>query len=140
MATQTGYPGERLGLPKEGPGSLVGFGRRFLAVSIDWFIALGLSSLVISFDPTDTLARYPTVVVEVLWITLGIVGVRLFGFTSGQLIMGVRVASVDNRQNVGMGRATVRTLLVAFVVPPLFVDSDGRGIQDRVTNTAVVRR
>jgi hypothetical protein len=34
----------------------------------------------------------------------------------------------------------VRGLLVALVVPPLFVDSDGNGLQDRVTLTSVVRR
>ena len=35
---------------------------------------------------------------------------------------------------------TARGLLIAFVIPALFVDLDGRGIQDRVTGTAVVRR
>jgi hypothetical protein len=34
----------------------------------------------------------------------------------------------------------VRGLLVFVVVPALFTDSDLRGFQDRVTNTAVVRR
>jgi hypothetical protein len=33
-----------------------------------------------------------------------------------------------------------RGLLVAMVIPALFTDADGRGIQDRVTGTAVVRR
>ncbi|MDT5205742.1 MAG: hypothetical protein QOD34_2378, partial [Mycobacterium sp.] len=41
---------------------------------------------------------------------------------------------------VGLGRATARGVLIAFVIPALFVDVDGRGIQDRVTGTAVVRR
>jgi hypothetical protein len=30
--------------------------------------------------------------------------------------------------------------MIAFVIPALFVDVDGRGLQDRVTGTAVVRR
>jgi hypothetical protein len=34
----------------------------------------------------------------------------------------------------------VRGLLVGLVIPPLFTDWDGRGLQDRVTGTAVVRR
>ena len=41
---------------------------------------------------------------------------------------------------VGLGRLAARGLLIALVVPALFVDSDGRGLQDRVTGTAVVRR
>jgi hypothetical protein len=47
---------------------------------------------------------------------------------------------VDNRLHVGTGRAAVRGLLIALVLPALFTDSDGRGIQDRFTATAVVRR
>jgi hypothetical protein len=47
---------------------------------------------------------------------------------------------VDGRLHVGMGRAVTRGLLIALVVPALVTDSDMRGLQDRVTNTAVVRR
>ena len=31
-------------------------------------------------------------------------------------------------------------LLLAFVIPALFMDADGRGLHDRFTFTAVVRR
>jgi hypothetical protein len=75
-----------------------------------------------------------------IWFVLGAVSVRLFSFTPGQLALGLMVVSVDNRQHIGIGRAVARGVLVALVVPPLFTDSDGRGIQDRLTNTAVVRR
>jgi hypothetical protein len=34
----------------------------------------------------------------------------------------------------------VRGLLVFLVVPVLFSDGDGRGLQDKLTGTAVVRR
>jgi hypothetical protein len=40
---------------------------------------------------------------------------------------------------VGIVRAVVRGLLIALVVPALFTDADGRGLQDRATATAVVR-
>jgi hypothetical protein len=75
-----------------------------------------------------------------IWFVLGVVSVRLFGFTPGQYVLGMRVASVDNRLHVGTGRAAVRGLLIALVLPALFTDGDGRGIQDRFTATAVVRR
>ncbi|OOK67959.1 putative conserved membrane protein [Mycobacterium kansasii] len=39
-----------------------------------------------------------------------------------------------------MGRLVARGLLIALVIPPLFTDSDGRGLHDRLTGTAVVRR
>jgi hypothetical protein len=75
-----------------------------------------------------------------IWLVLGVLAVRLFGFTPGQFALGLAVASVDQRIHVGLGRAVVRGVLIAFVIPALFVDADGRGLQDRLTATAVVRR
>jgi hypothetical protein len=74
----------------------------------------------------------------VIWFLLGLVAVRLFGFTPGQLALGLGVVALDGR--LGLGRAMARGLLVALVIPALLTDWDGRGIQDRVTTTAVVRR
>ena len=51
-----------------------------------------------------------------------------------------RVVPVDGRQHVGFGRALVRGLLIAVVIPALITDTDMRGLQDKVTYTAVVRR
>jgi uncharacterized RDD family membrane protein YckC len=138
------YPGERLGLPQRGPGSIAGFGRRIGALLIDWFIAYGLVGLVAGVGLIShqefLYSRIGSTAIAVVWVVLGIVSVRLFGFTPGQLALGLRVASVDRRQHVGLGRATVRGLLVFLVLPALFTDSDLRGYQDRFTNTAVVRR
>src|SRR5689334_22272379 len=39
------YPGERLGLPKDGPGSIARFGRRIAALIVDWLTCYGLSAL-----------------------------------------------------------------------------------------------
>jgi uncharacterized RDD family membrane protein YckC len=78
--------------------------------------------------------------VLIVWFVLGVAAVRLFGFTPGQYLLGLRVASVDNRLHVGTGRAAARGLLIALVIPALFTDVEGRGIHDRVTGTAVLRR
>ncbi len=78
--------------------------------------------------------------VLVIWLVLGVIAVRLFEFTPGQFALGLRVASIDDRQHVGLGRAAVRGLAIALVIPALFVDGDGRGLQDRLTATAVVWR
>jgi uncharacterized RDD family membrane protein YckC len=132
------YPGQRLGLPESGPGSIARFGRRIGALLADWFIAYGLSALVMSLGLLSPNALSTAVLV--VWFALGVVSVRLFGFTPGQLMLGLRVASIDHRIHVGVGRAAVRGLLIALVIPALFTDGDFRGYQDRFTNTAVVRR
>jgi uncharacterized RDD family membrane protein YckC len=130
------YPGETLGVPKSGPGSLASMGRRLAALMIDWLIAYGLAALAMAFGLFSE--RVLSTAVLVVWLLLGVVALRLFGFTPGQLALGLRVVALDER--LGLGRVAVRGILVALVIPALFTDWDGRGIQDRLTNTAVVRR
>ncbi|MFZ3346794.1 RDD family protein, partial [Mycobacterium sp.] len=115
-----GYPGQPLGLPEHGPGSLARMGRRLVALLVDWLLAYGLAALgmTLGLIPLRTLST----AVLVIWLVLGIVAVRLFEFTPGQLALGLRVASVDERLHVGLGRATARGVLIAFVIPALFVD------------------
>ena len=136
--SQPGYPGETLGLPRSGPGSLASMGRRLLALLIDWLISYGLALLVLAAGVFPKTALSTAILV--IWLLLGVVSVRLFGFTPGQLALGLQVAAVDGRVPVGLGRLAVRGLLIALIVPALFVDSDGRGLQDQVTRTAVIRR
>lgn len=133
------YPGKTLGLPDTGlPGSLAPMGRRLAALLIDWLIAYGLALLGVEFGVWST--PMLSTVVLVIWLLLGVAAVRLFGFTPGQLMLGLVVVAVGGRRPVGIGRLVVRGLLIGLVVPPLFTDSDGRGLHDRLTATAVVRR
>jgi uncharacterized RDD family membrane protein YckC len=133
-----GYPGESLGLPRLGPDSLAPTGPRLLALFADWLVAYGLTGLGIPFGVVTT-TGLPTGVLAV-WLILGAAAVRLFGFTPGQFALGLKVASVDGRLHVGTGRAVVRGVMIALLIPALFTDADGRGLHDRATQTAVVRR
>lgn len=133
-----GYPGERLGLPEQGPGSVARTGRRLVALILDWSFSYGLAGLALSIGVFNYWFL-PTAVL-LIWFTLGVISVRFFGFTPGQYLLGMKVASIDHRVHVGSGRAAARGLLLALIIPALFNDGDGRGIQDRATATAVVRR
>jgi uncharacterized RDD family membrane protein YckC len=138
---QAGYPGQRLGLPQSGPRSLARFSRRVGALLVDWLIAYGLAALGVSVGMLTT-ATLSTAVLAI-WFVLGVAAVRSFGFTPGQYVCGlvvVRLGRSGSLMYVGLGRAVVRGLLIALVIPPLITDFDGRGLHDRVTATAVVRR
>jgi len=113
-------------------------GRRIVALFVDWMIAYGLAALAMTVG-IGTKATLSTAIL-VIWFVLGAVSVRLFGFTPGQFALGLLVVPVDGRQHVGFGRALVRGVLIAVVIPALITDTDTRGLQDKVTNTAVVRR
>ena len=131
------YPGQRLGLPESGPGSVARQGRRVAALAIDWLLAYGIAALGLTFGLITM--RFLSMTVLVVWFVIGVAAVRLYGFTPGQSLMGLRVASVDNRLHVGTGRAAARGVLISLVIPALFTDADARGIHDRLTATAVVR-
>jgi hypothetical protein len=132
------YPGEALGMPENGPGSMAGSGRRFAALLVDWLMAYGIAALAMSLGLIS--AAMLSTAVLLVWFVIGAVSLRLFGFTPGQVALGLLVVPIDNRQYVGFGRALVRGVLLTLVIPPLFTDGDGRGLQDRFTFTAVVRR
>lgn len=132
------YPGQALGLPASGSRSLARTGRRLAALCVDWLISYGIAALLMSLGWVP-LAMLSTAVLAV-WFVVGAVSVRLYGFSPGQLALGLQVVPVDGRLHVGFGRAVVRGVLLALVIPALFMDVDGRGLQDKLTFTAVVRR
>lgn len=122
------YPGEKFGLPKDGPRSVSGMGRRLGALFIDW-LACMLISLAAFRSQYWTLAIFA---VETYVLT------ALTGLTLGKRLTGIRVVRLDGKP-VGFGWALVRTLLLLTVIPPLVTDRDLRGLHDRAANTVVIR-
>lgn len=111
-----------------------------------------------NFEAVTSALSTPTFLV---WFVLGVATVTLFGFTPGQYFLRMRVVRVDVIEAmaegksgsaaagqakppgfdaaVGFVRALVRQVLLIFVVPALFADSDGRGMHDRATGTGLAR-
>ena len=54
-------------------------------------------------------------------------------------LLGLRLAHPRPGERLALWRAVVRTALLCLLVPALLVDADGRGLHDRLTDTAVVR-
>ncbi|ANY05206.1 RDD family protein [Pseudonocardia sp. HH130630-07] len=132
-----GHRGERFGLPASGHYSVAGFGRRVLALCIDWLLAYLLVLLVGGAEALAT--------TEFRWWVLGtwfvvtVLMVAVLGATPGHLALRMRVARTDMGQQVGIPKALIRTAMIAVVLPPFFLDSDGRGWHDRASTTIVVR-
>ncbi|SFR78092.1 RDD family protein [Agromyces sp. CF514] len=127
------WPGERLGLPDEGPNSVARVGRRIAAIVIDWGVAILIALL---FAPYSSLLHS--------WLTLGIfvimqvLFIPTIGGSVGHRLMGLRIIPIAGGW-VGLWRPVVRTLLLAIVVPALVWDSDQRGFHDKVAGTVLVR-
>jgi uncharacterized RDD family membrane protein YckC len=127
-SADSGYPGQRFGLPEEGSRSVAGVGRRLGALILDW-LACMVISLAIFRVQVWTLAFFA----GESWLLTA-----LTGFTLGKRLLGIRVARLDGKP-VGLFRALVRTVLLLLVVPPLVFDRDLRGLHDRAAGTIVLR-
>lgn len=144
-----GYRGERLGLPESGPGSLAGFGRRFVAIVIDWVASL----LVVRLLFAELTYGSPAYGVA----TLAIFGFEIFvltwmsGASFGQRLLRCQIRRLDHAAGgprpgaagpvtgTGLVAAGVRTILLCLLIPALIWDRDGRGLHDKAVGTACVR-
>src|SRR5580658_5987579 len=115
-----GYPGQGLGLPETGRGSIAGIVRRVGAIFIDWLLCTFIVVALIRPIPAD---------VET-W-TLLVFGLQDFvltsltGFTIGKRLLGIRVARLDGKW-VGPIWGLLRTVLLLLVIPALFLNGDQR--------------
>ena len=124
------------------PGRRASFARRVTALMIDWVACLVIATVVFSSAVPWT-PDYSFGSPDLSLIVLGLfvletsVLVWLVQGSFGQRLVGISVVSVSGRMTYW--RSLVRSLLVALVMPPLVMDEDGRGLQDRATGTQVVR-
>lgn len=126
-----------MGLPQQGPGSVAGYGRRLVALIVDWLLALLVAQILSAALHWSPGARS--------FVTLAIFGVLswlligLFGTTVGKRLAGLRVA-VPNGGGVGLLWAFERAVLLVLLIPAVLWDRDHRGLHDRAANTVVVVR
>jgi len=125
------FPGERLGLPETGPGSVARIGRRFAAIAIDWALAALPSYLLIG-------GEHPEIWNLVMFGCMQVVFIPTIGGSVGHKLLGLRVIPIAGGW-VGLWRPLVRTVLLMIVVPVLVWDSDQRGFHDKIAGTVLVR-
>ena len=137
MEQTSTYPGARLGLPDDGPGSVASWLARFGALVLDWAASLGVAAVVSggrNFE-TGSLDWYTPLVflLEASLLT------ALAGGSFGQLVTRVAVVRLDNSP-VTFLTALLRTFLICLVIPPLVFNSDQRGLHDLAAKTITLRR
>ena len=123
------YPGERLGLPESGSGSIAKLGRRIAAVAIDWSCAVLISIAFFSYDPIATTLIY--IIVQSIFIPT-------IGGSPGHRVLGMRVQRVTGGWT-GLWRPVVRSVLLALVIPAVIWDADHRGLHDKAAGTVLLR-
>lgn len=114
------------------------WGRRVLALCVDWFASTLVVVLVIgpggwSDDPLAGTYTLGVFVAESALLT------ALAGGSFGKIATRLRVVRVDGSgQPVDLLRSVVRAVLVALVIPPLVFRPDRRGLHDLAAGSMTV--
>jgi uncharacterized RDD family membrane protein YckC len=131
------YPGARLGIPADGPGSVASWTRRILALVVDWLASLLVAAAIVG---DGVWGQGPAA-----WAPMGVFLVEatvltaLVGGSFGQLVLRLAVVRLDRRP-VNVLQALARTALICLVVPPLVFNRDNRGLHDLAVGTITLRR
>jgi uncharacterized RDD family membrane protein YckC len=103
-------------MPQRGPGSLAPFGRRLVAVLVDWFVCNVIAAGFLHY----------------------VLLVGTLGSTMGHRLLGLRVVRLGGA-GAGPLLAVIRTVLLALVIPAAIWDRDTRGFHDKMAGTVLVR-
>ena len=132
------YPGQQLGLPAQGHGSLATWGARVGALIIDWAVCMGVA--VVLFGPGVvtgggwrafmTLATFFVQSTLLSWLA---------GGSLGQVICRIAVVRLD-RQPLGIARAVLRAALVSLALPAVIIGPNRRNLADLTAGTIVINR
>ena len=112
------------------------FGRRFVAVTLDWFMAYGVALLLVpASSRTIHNLRLPQLAVFFVEIT---VLTSLTQSSAGQRLIRLRVVDANTGGWVSPLRILLRTFLICLVLPAVFT-KEGRGYHEWLTQTTVLR-
>jgi uncharacterized RDD family membrane protein YckC len=105
--------------------------RRFGALVLDWIACLLVSG---TFAKPMSQGWAPVLVLIAVYGFF----VGLFAQTPGMFLTRMRCVSVTDGAPIGIPRALLRGVLLALFVPALILDSDKRGLHDRLAGSVVL--
>jgi uncharacterized RDD family membrane protein YckC len=135
MGADFGYRGERLGLPRTGPGSIAPVGRRIAALFVDWILCVLIAYGLIARGDAQAANTWTIVV----FFAESLLFVGLVGFTPGKRLLGLRLVRVDDGGRVSFAQAALRAFLLVLVIPAVIWDRDTRGLHDKAVRAVQVR-
>lgn len=137
-STAAPYPGERLGLPREGRGSLASWWTRIVALIVDWAVSMAVAVGLFGTDVVNGSGWKAWMILVVFFVQSSVLSV-LTGGSLGHSLARIGVYRMDGKP-LGFLRGLVRAALICLAIPALVVDGDRRGLQDLVAGTVVINR
>lgn len=122
--------------PRALPYETASWGRRVLALIVDWFACVAVVSL---FTPVFGTTGGPgSTYTLLLFVLESAVLTCTVGGSFGKMVTRLRVVRIDNGGRLDPLRSLARSILVALVIPPLVFRPDRRGLHDMAAGTATV--
>lgn len=116
-------------------------GRRVLGITIDWLAAYAIT-LGFFAGEGDFLERSRGIGGTVLLVMAlqYLILVTLGGSSFGHRLVGLKVVRFSDGGAVTPVQALIRTVLMVIVVTAITFDENGRGVNERLSNTVLVKR
>ena len=132
------YPGQRLGFPEHGRGSLATWGQRLTALVLDWAISMGLATLITWGAVLNGIGPERFGIMVVFFLEKSVF-TALTGSSLGQTIVGIGVTRIDGSA-IPWWAAVVRTAMICLVIPAGVIGEDRRSLNDMMLRAVVVQR
>lgn len=135
---ENSYPGQSIGLPESGRGSLASWWSRIGAMIGDWAASMIVATLF--FGPgVLTESGWRSFMILAVYFVEASILTTVTGSSFGQLIARIGVVRV-NGEPLGLWRPTVRTALKCLVIPMIVIGAERRAMNDMLLGTVVVNR
>jgi len=116
-------------------------GRRMLGITFDWLaayaVSLGFFAGGGSFlERSRGIGGTVLIVMAIEYVVL----VSLGGASFGHRLVGLKVVRFSDGGTVAPLQALIRTALMVIIITAITFDENGRGINERLSNTVLVKR
>ena len=138
MSEQEAYPGQSIGLPESGRGSLATWRARIAALLVDWSASMVVAVFAFGVGVLRDGGWRAWMVLTVFFLQKAIL-TALVGGSFGQILARVTIVRLDG-EPLGWWRAIARTVMVCVVLPAVVIGAERRGLDDLVLGTVAVRR
>lgn len=132
------YPGESIGLPERGPGSLASWGSRIAALVVDWAASMVLAVALFG-TRVMTAPGWPAFMILAVFFVESVVFTITVGGSFGQLLARIGIVRLDGLR-LAWWQAVVRCGLKCLVLPAVVIGAERRSIMDLLLGTVVVNR
>ncbi len=110
-------------------------GRRMVGVLIDWLMSYAIAiGFFVEFGESSMGA-----VVFLVFTAQYLIFAVLGGATPGHRIMGLKIVRFSDGQMPTPIQALIRTSLLVIILTAITFDQNGRGINERLSNTVLVK-